>query len=63
MNTLPSAARRRQGTAWYVHNATLMLNRYLIQPDQANKANLMQFLDDYAKAVRRGDVELPILPT
>ena len=38
MNTLPSAARRPQGTAWYVHNATLMLNRYLIQPDQANKA-------------------------
>ncbi len=62
MDALPSAARRRQGTAWYVHNATLMLNRYLMQPDQANKANLMQFLDDYANAVRRGDVELPMLP-
>jgi hypothetical protein len=63
MNAVPSAARRRGGTAWYVYNATLMLNRYLMQPDQANKPNLIQFLDDYANAVRCGDVELPMLPT
>jgi hypothetical protein len=45
------------GTNWYVHNARLLLHGYYA----ADKANLFSLLDDYANAVRRGDVELPML--
>jgi hypothetical protein len=34
-----------------------------MQLTQVDKSNLMQFLNDYAHAVRRGDVALPMLPT
>jgi hypothetical protein len=63
MNALPSRERQEAGSRWYIHNATLMLNRFLTQPDEANKANVLAIMRDYQNAMRRGDVSKPMLPT